>query len=106
MCQVQIISVNGIVPLGSINPTQLKVTGYLTNCLSGQVVVSSSITAPSLPTAPAHPGGGFVVFLPIPAAANVACDTQVNVHAECYQTPGCYDNYAGLLKCCDVVIGL
>lgn len=105
MCQVQIISVNGIVPLGSINPTQLKVTGYLTNCLSGQVVVSSSITAPSPPTAPVYLGGGFVVLLNI-TPANVACDTQVNVHAECYQTPGCYDNYAGPLKCCDVVISL
>ena len=52
MCQVQILSVSGIVPAGTANPTQLRVTGRLSQCPSGQVVVNSTITSASAPTSP------------------------------------------------------
>jgi hypothetical protein len=65
MCQVQILSVNGIVPPGSSNPTQLRETGRLSQCPSGQVVVTSNFTAPSPPTSPSYGpnADGFIVVL-------------------------------------------
>jgi hypothetical protein len=108
MCQVQILAVNGIVPTGSINPTQLRVTGRLTQCPSGKVVVSSNVTSPSTPTSPNYGVNGdeFIVLLPI-TAPNVTCgdiNNPVNVTAECYNSPACNDIMIGPLKCCEVVI--
>lgn len=105
MCQVQIVSVSGIVPAGATGPTQLRVTGRLSQCPSGQVVVSSSITSPSAPTSPAYGmfGDGFIVVLPI-TAQNVACGDPVNVVAECYQRTACRDTYNGPLQCCGVEV--
>ncbi len=42
MCQVKIVTVSGIVPSGAMGPTQLRVTGRLGQCGSGQVVVNKS----------------------------------------------------------------
>jgi hypothetical protein len=105
MCQVQILTVSGIVPVGAAGPTQLRVTGRLSQCASGQVVVSSSVTAASAPTAPGYgmSGDGFVVVLPI-TAANVACGDAVTVVAQCYQNQGCQDTYNGPMHCCGVVV--
>lgn len=108
MCQVQILSVNGIVPPGATNPTHLRVAGRLSQCPSGQVVVTSNVTAASPPTSPVYGafGDGFIVVLPI-TAQNVTCgdiNNPVSVRAECYQRPACYDDDIGPLKCCDVAI--
>jgi hypothetical protein len=102
MCLVQILEVNGIG--GTPNPTDLKVTGRLTDCPSGNVLVTSTLTAPSVPlNITYYPGGGFVAIIPF-NAPNVACDDPVNVRVECDRDPGCFDSFNGPLHCCEVVV--
>ena len=109
MCQVQILSVNGVIPPGSTNPTHLRVAGRLSQCPSGQVVVTSNITAPSPPTSPTFGafGDGFIVVLPI-TAQNVVCgdvNNPITVDAECFQRPACKaPTFNGPLECCEVTI--
>lgn len=83
MCSITISRVHGIIPPGGGNPTQLHVTGILSNCASGNVVVTSTVTGTSAPTPIANLStGGFSVVLPI-TSPNVTCGSQVNVTAWC-----------------------
>src|SRR5689334_713412 len=103
MCTVTILSAYGIVPPGGTNPTQLRVIGTLTGCLtSGQVVVSSSITGQSPPTTPITAAGGFVVTLPITASTPVSCGDSVSITGFCYGTPTCTATVSLPIICCQI----
>ena len=93
---------------GRDTPTQLRVAGRLSQCPSGQVVVrvNAPFTATSPATSPSYGafGDGFVVIIPIPAAAGLHCGDAIDVVAECYQRAACNDLYSGPLRCCAITI--
>ena len=100
-CSVQIWGVNGLVPSGQSNPTQLRVTGRTQACLSGHVVITSSITNST--TIALTGAGDFVATIPI--VGTVQCGAAVNVRVECDGTPTCFDQKQNIsLDCCEVTI--
>src|SRR5260370_27821730 len=103
MCTVTILSAYGIIPPGGANPTQLRVTGILTDCLtSNQIVISSSITAQSAPTSPINAAGDFVVTLPITASSPVSCGDTVTITGSCYGTATCTTTVSLQILCCQI----
>jgi hypothetical protein len=81
-CSISLISVNGIVPTGATDPTVLRVTGTAFQCASGQVNVTSSITAPSGPVN-VDANGHFRAELPITATPAPHCGDTISVRVEC-----------------------
>lgn len=100
-CNVTIWGVNGLVPSGQSNPTQLRVTGRTITCPSGQVVITSTIT--NGVTVPLNPAGDFVATIPI--VGTVQCGASITVRVECAGTPTCFDQRQNMsLDCCVLTI--
>jgi PKD domain len=100
-CSVQIVSVDGLVPQGSLTPTDIRVTGALYGCASDQVMISiPGVAAPRTVTVDPVTGG-FNEQLQI-TATGIICDgpTPIQVIAECVSGPaGCRDTFRGVLNC-------
>jgi hypothetical protein len=103
-CSISLISVNGIVPTGATDPTVLRVTGTAFQCASGQVNVTSSITAPSGPVN-VDANGHFRAELPITATPAPHCGDTISVRVECVGQTNCFtQNTAQTLNCCEIPI--
>jgi hypothetical protein len=83
-CSLQLYSANLIVPAGQTTATLLRVTGEAMQCPSGQVRVTSSITAAVGAVANADPvRGRFRVDIPITATPAPQCGDSVDLLLEC-----------------------
>jgi PKD repeat protein len=100
-CSIALTAVNGIVLPGQTAPATLRVTGTATQCSSGQVLVSSSLTANATTTV--DPNGRFRVDLPITASPAPACGDTIQVSVECVGQSQCkVVEPARVLECCSV----
>ena len=96
-CEIPTLFFRGVTPPGSLKPSQLLVQGVIRGCAGDQVVISSSVTAPSGPI-PADPAtGAFTAMLPITNAAQ--CDDEITVTVACASTAGCRTTVKGRLEC-------
>src|SRR5215469_16496830 len=104
MCNVTIATATGVVAPSQINPSQIQVTGTLTQCASNNVVITvmdsagNVVAGPSAPTPVDPVTGSYGVFLNI---AGVACGAALTVTAECDKNPQCQTSFAvPALSCC------
>jgi hypothetical protein len=103
-CSISLISVNGIVPTGATDPTVMRVTGTALQCASGQVNVTSSITAASGPVN-VDANGHFRADVPINATPAPHCGDTISVRVECVGQTSCFtQNTALTLNCCEFPI--
>lgn len=88
-CQVSIVSVDGVVPQGSVTPTAVRVMGTLYGCASDQVTINAiGVTAPL--TVSVDPlTGSFIEQLPI-TAPGILCGARFVVTADCVGSAGCH----------------
>jgi hypothetical protein len=98
-CEVQFVSVGGVVPQGQLTPTAINVTGTLYGCASDQVTISVPSAPAIIPqTLPVDPVlGGFGTTLPIPAGTVLSCGANIVVTAAC--VGGCTVQYTKPLDC-------
>lgn len=94
-------SVNGVVQPGQADPTTLRVTGKASQCATGTVIVTTTVTAASGPVVVDPVTERWRVDLPI-TTPGVHCGAVVNVHAVCDGTPVCFDDASGPLACCEI----
>lgn len=105
-CSIQILYVNGIVPLGGTNPSQVRVMGRAMGCPGGNVEVKTSVSGTSSVTVPVDPiSERFAATLSITASPAPACNDPIVVEAWCQADPTCkvpVQAQQQILKCCEI----
>lgn len=87
-CSVTITSVNGIVPPGQAAPDRVRVIGTASQCASGQVLVSTSLTSSA--TAAVNAGGRYRIELPITVTPAPGRGDQIAVQVQCVNDVNCF----------------
>ncbi len=98
-CSISLTSVNGIVAAGQAQPSRLRVTGSAVQCTSGQVIVTSNVTAAS-PPATLNANGQFRIEVPF--TSPLTCGAPIQVRVECVGDPTCFVQFDDALPCCDI----
>lgn len=94
-CNIQILWIDAVVPVGGLTPTDVRVAVSLANCPGGNAVVRTSVTGQSLPTF--VPASGYTFALPVTRA--ILCDEKIVVEAWCDQDPNCKDTQTLPVAC-------
>ena len=98
-CSVTITSINGIVPPGQTAPDRVRIIGIASQCASGQVLVSTSLTSSA--TAAVNAAGRYRIELPITVTPATACGDQIAVQAQCVNDTNCFAFTGNRpLECC------
>jgi len=86
-CQINLVSVDGLVLPGHVDPDRIRVRGVALGCYGSQMVsVGTSVTGTQLtPVDPVN--GSFAVELPVIAV--IHCDSLIKVTVQCAQNPAC-----------------
>src|SRR5439155_6986775 len=105
-CSIQLLYVNGIVPPGGTNPTQVRVMGKATGCPGGTVEVRTSVSGTSSVAVTVDPlSERFAATLPITASPAPACNDMIVVEAWCQADPNCNvppQDQQQQLICCEI----
>jgi hypothetical protein len=100
-CEVISLSFSAFVPVGSLDPTEIRVQGVLLGCSGDKVVaVAPSFTGQSMATPVDPMTGAFFISLPITAGVSLQCGTRITVKAWCDSNPlGCQTDRTDVLDC-------
>jgi hypothetical protein len=107
-CQVTIRSINGVVPIGTAQPTRVRATGTLVQCPGGALLTLTNTTSGASFTtatpAPPDADGRFLIDEPFPMGFAVACGDKVTALVFCAANPQCSDSISEPLACCQLRI--
>jgi len=87
-CEPINITAFGVVPVGGLLPTDIRISGIMHGCYGGQVDVQTSVTGAGATTVSLDPlTDQFNVLLHL--TTPIACDDPIDVTVTCTQNPAC-----------------
>jgi PKD domain len=101
-CQINILTVNGVIPIGGTQPTRLRVRGTAVQCQGVILTTTPNVTAPMTTPATVDPNGRFLIDVPL--TGTIACGDQLTVTVICAANTNCTATNSEPLECCSVQI--
>ena len=101
-CQINVLTVHGVIPASGGAPQSLRVTGTAFQCQGVLLTTAPNVTAPLAQPAAVDPNGRF--FIDVPLTGAIACGDQLAATVTCATDPNCADTDVAPLECCDVQI--